>query len=444
MQDKEHHPTMRPSRILLSSTALTLALALTLAGCSNTADGTAIAEGAATGTGTNDTAATFDTASLDTGAYNTEPRDFIDEGQSAGDFGPAVEGQRMAEFVIHPYTIDSALTTGGGMATGVGVGGIGKVLSGGGADDVAKSFGVITGFGSFASNPDDSRQLGVAVWRFPDTNSAAQAATALHANALTPEDVGFSSGPQTPASIPQLPGTLASTYYFDGIDTASMSTFTARGPHVVYTYTSAEENDTEWNSDVTARAVEAQLPLIDRFPFSPTDEIESLPVDLDKVLARAVGFVENEYARNSDTAVYGPLGWLHFDSHPAETAALFEASGADRIALANSTVYRTSGPEAAEELRDAFVEQTLDSYPDLVDEPAPQSVPGTVCLAGDTAQGRVMDCMMTYGPYVAQIQGHRSVGNTDPDSDTLRTVPQRVAAQYVKFVRAEEKGLGEN
>ncbi len=309
---------------------------------------------------------------------------------------------------------------------------------------MAKSFGVITGFGSFSSTPDDSRQLGVAVWRFPDADSAAQAAAALHDNALAPDDVGLASGPQTPTSIPQLPDTLATTYHWDGIDTASMSTFTARGPHVVYTYTSADDNDVEWNSDTTTRAVEAQLPLIEQFPFSPTDEIESLPVDLDKVLARAVGFTENEYARNSDTAVYGPLGWLHFDSHPADTAELFEATGTDRIALANSTVYRTSGPESARELRDAFLEQTLETYPDLVDEPAPQDIPDTVCRAGDTAQGRLMDCMMTYGPYVAQIVGHRSVGNTDPDSDTLRTVPQRVAAQYKKFVRAEEMGLGEN
>ncbi|MEE2061343.1 DUF7373 family lipoprotein [Rhodococcus artemisiae] len=429
---------MRTPRTLLAVTAV----ALTLAGCSASADGTAVAEGESTGTSTE--AAELDVAALDTGEYNVEPRDFVAEGQLAGDFGPAVEGQRMAEFVIHPYTIDPILVSGGGMATGVGVGGIGKVLSGGGADDVAKSFGVITGFGSFASTDDNSRQLGVAVWRFPDEESATQAAAALHQNALAPEDDGFSAGPSTPASLPQSPDTLATTYYWDGIDTASMSTFTARGPHVVYTYTSSEENDVAWNTETTTRAVEQQLPLIEQFPFTPTDEIESLPVDLDKVLARAVGFTENEYARNSDTAVYGPLGWLHFDSHPAETAEIFEATGTDRVALANSTVYRTSGPDEAKELQQAFVEQTLDTYPDLAEEPAPQAIPDTICLSGDNADGRMMTCMMTYGPYLSQTTGFRSVGNTDPDSDTLRTMPQRVAAQYVKFVRAEEKGLGEN
>ncbi len=51
---------------------------------------------------------------------------------------------------------------------------------------------------------------------------------------------------------------------------------------------------------------------------------------------------------------------------------------------------------------------------------------------------------MTYGRYVAELSGFRSIGNENPDSDTLRTVPQRVATQYVKFVRAEEMGLGEN
>ncbi|NLU65330.1 hypothetical protein HCA61_24175 [Rhodococcus sp. HNM0563] len=429
---------MRTSRSLIAATAVTLALA----GCSTTSEGTALAEGEANENGS--TTGTFDIAALDTGEYRIEPRDFIAEGQAAGDFGPAVEGQRMAEFVIHPYTIDPTLTNGGGMSTGVGVGGIGKVLSGGGAPEVAESYGVITGFGSFSGKPDGSRQLGVAVWRFPDADSASQAAAALHANALAPEDDGFAAGPQTPVSIPQLPDTFATTYYWESLDTASMSTFTARGPHVVYTYTSAENNDVEWASDTTARALEEQLPRIEQFPFSPTDEIESLPVDLDKVLARAVGYTENEYARNSDTAVYGPLGWLHFDSHPAETADIFEATGTDRVALANSTVYRTSGPEAARELRDAFREQSRETYPDLVDEPAPQGVPDTLCRAGDIAEGRLMDCMMIYGPYVAQLIGHRAVGNTDPDDDTLRTMPQRVATQYTKFVRAEELGLGEN
>ncbi len=71
-------------------------------------------------------------------------------------------------------------------------------------------------------------------------------------------------------------------------------------------------------------------------------------------------------------------------------------------------------------------------------------MPGTTCLSGDIAEGRMSVCYMTYGPYLAEIHGYRPIGNTDPESDTLRTMSQRVATQYVKFVEAEEMGLGRN
>lgn len=431
---------MRTVPILVAATAATALLA----GCSNTSDGTPQAEGA-------DTAVvddmSFDESTLDTGDYKTEPRDFEADGQLAEDFGPAVEGQRMAEFVILPHDIDPRLTEGAGMNNGVGVGGIAKSgLTNDAAKKALEPFEVITTFTDFRSTPDDTYNLGISVWRFPDADQAAQAAAALHAAEITPpaEDDLLASGPGTEVNLPTLPGTLASTYRWDSLDTDTMSTFTARGPHVIYTYVSAEAGDTAWVADVTTRAVEKQIPLIDEFPFTPTDQIGALPVDVDKVLARAVGFLENEYASNSDTAVYGDRGWLHFDSDPEETAALFEETGTDRIASANSNVYRTDGPESAAALRDAFVEQTLDAYPDLVEESAPQGVPDTICHGGDTADGRLSKCFMVYGPYLAELTGFRAVGNTDPDDDTLRTMPQRVGAQYVKFTRAEELGLGRN
>ncbi|MCK0093920.1 hypothetical protein MWU77_24455, partial [Rhodococcus sp. F64268] len=82
---------------------------------------------------------------------------------------------------------------------------------------------------------------------------------------------------------------------------------------------------------------------------------------------------------------------------------------------------------------------------DLIeDASAPQNVPGTTCWTGDVATGRMSVCLMVYGRYMAELSGHRPVGNIDPDDDSLRTVSQRVAAQYTKFVRAEELGLGEN
>lgn len=140
-----------------------------------------------------------------------------------------------------------------------------------------------------------------------------------------------------------------------------------------------------------------------------------------------------------------PGGRCRRSPHPARTERIFEVTGTDRIAKAASNVYRTAGAAEVELLRDDFVETTREMYPDLVeDETVPQNIPGTRCWSGDVAQGRARVCLMVYGRYMAELSGLRPVGIEAPENDSLRTMSQRVAAQYVKFVRSEEMGLGEN
>ncbi|WP_068166162.1 DUF7373 family lipoprotein [Rhodococcus phenolicus] len=438
---------MRTSRIL---TAAVAAAALSLAGCSSNVEGTAVDNTAASadaGDAGAESQGDFDIDTLDTGGYNTVPKDFEAEGQLAADFGPAVEGQRIAEFVIAPYTVDPKLVSGGGMNQGVGVGGLAKLgLMSDAVSAIAEKHQIVNTFSDFQNYADDSHEFGIAVVRLADNESAVAIADELHAAELTvaDEDDIFGSGAGTPVELPGLSATHASTYRWEtGTDT--LSSYTVSGPHVIYTYASTSAGDPEWAKDITTRALQKQIPMLDGFPYTPTPEIPKLVIDMDKVLARAVGYTDDETARNSELAVYGPLGWLHFDSDPEKTAELFEETGTDRVAMANTTVYRTASPEDAETVRDAFVAQSVKNSPELTeDAAAPQNVPGTTCLSGDIAEGRMSVCYMTYGPYLAEIHGYRPIGNTDPESDTLRTMSQRVATQYVKFVEAEEMGLGRN
>jgi len=84
-------------------------------------------------------------------------------------------------------------------------------------------------------------------------------------------------------------------------------------------------------------------------------------------------------------------------------------------------------------------------FPDLVeDETVPQNIPGRRCWSGDGTQGRASVCLMVPGRYMAELSGLRPVGNEAPANDSLRTMSQRLATQYVKSVRPEEMGLGEN
>ncbi|MEV1134037.1 hypothetical protein ACIBED_08800 [Rhodococcus coprophilus] len=430
-------PISRTPRAVL---ALAAVATVTVAGCTSGTDADSQIDNSATSTET--AGGALDLNSLDTGDYNTEPRDFVAEGQFAGDFGPAVEGQRLAEFVVHPHDVDPTLVA-GGVRNGVSVGGVGSFLQAG-ADDTIVQYGLISGFHSFRDNPEQTRELGIAVWRFPSEADAAGAAEALYLNALDPEDSAFSSGPQTPLTLDGLPGTYATTHLWE-TGTEDVGTFTPQGMFVISTYARDADADTAWLTSTTETAVQQQMALLDRFPPTPTEEIERLPVDVDKVLARSVGFVESENSRNSDSAVYGPDGFLHFTIDPVATQKIFDTAGVDRVAVHNSNVYRAGSNAAAEELRDGIAEIFLGEYPDLIEDTSiTQELPGTTCWSGDTTQGRVAFCLMVHDRYMAELSGHRPIGNTDPDKDTLRTVPQRLGAQYTKFVRADELGLGKN
>jgi hypothetical protein len=106
---------------------------------------------------------------LDTGEYRVEPRDLLGENFTAAEAGPVIEGQRMAEFVVHPHDIDPALTT-DGASTGVSVS-TDKILVDG-AGDLLEPFGMITGFMTYRTTEDESRSLHVSVARFPTPEDA--------------------------------------------------------------------------------------------------------------------------------------------------------------------------------------------------------------------------------------------------------------------------------
>src|SRR5690606_34241627 len=150
---------------------------------------------------------------------------------------------------------------------------------------------VITGFRSVRNTADDTRELGITVWRFETVEDAAAAAQALQQNNLKPMAETFGGGQAQVITLDAVPETYASTMSWShGSET--VETFTPHGMHVIYTFAGDDNADTTWLRETTANAIEQQVALLDRFPATPTADIASLPVDLDKVLARTVGFLE--------------------------------------------------------------------------------------------------------------------------------------------------------
>lgn len=385
-------------------------------------------------------AAEFDRAAfvetLDTGDVDVEPRDFESEGVAAGDAGAAFEGQRLGEVVVVPTMIDADLVA-VQPGSGVTVGTFGQYLMTPAVGEVAERFGLITSFASFRSDEEETADLGVAVWRFADDDTAVRAATRMH------EFYFESDSEQLPSAktVSSLPDTLAVGDFPGDPEWGVIETVTPVGPHVIYTYGRNETAGESWVLDRTTRIVTEQLELLEDFSYTPTDDLASLPIDVDKVLARAVGHVDDDRLESSGLSVFGAQGALHSMLYPARMAEVMEETGTDRVAFADTMVYRAGDEEGAGVLAEELVEMVTEKYPDFVSISAPQSVPDTTCVGGDHAHGRAVSCVMVFDRYVAEIFG--SIGVDGPVAELPDDVSQRVAAQYVKFVRAEETGLGE-
>ncbi|WP_413768862.1 hypothetical protein [Rhodococcus pyridinivorans] len=321
---------MRTSRATRAVLAVATATILTVAGCGS--DTTVAGNGTEPATSPEqESTEGIDIASLDTGEYRVEPRDFVGENFAAGEAGPVIEGQQMAEFVVHD--IDPTLTTGR------------------------------------ASIP-----------------------------------------PAVPVAVPGAPETPASVRSWDVIGRVTTTTVTPQGNFVIQTYASSETGDAAWTTDIAARGARAQATLP---PVRPCG-------------LRA-----------------GRMAALRFTSRTYREDLRGHRNRPDRQGRVERLPH--AGAAEAELLRDDFVETTREMYPDLVeDETVPQNISGTRCWSGDVAQGRASVCLMVYGRYMAEFSGLRPVGNEDPANDSLRTMSQRLATQYVKFVRSEEMSLGEN
>lgn len=378
-------------------------------------------------------------AGLDTGDYAIEPRDFVGDGFTAGDFGPGVEGQRLAEFVAHPSFVDDSLEV-SMRSTGVSIGRLTVFASDRPQIEVADRYGLITSFTSARREVDNDEELGVSVWRFPDAEAAVQAANRMHELTLEPSPSSREGdAPPVEVTLPGLPATKTAVDYLERLDFHYLESVTPLGPHVIYTFAGGEVDESVLR-DRTERLLDEQIPLLEQFPYTPVDEMADLPVDVDRVLARTVAFVDGETAVDSHTATYGVPGALHFIRGPHHMRDLLENAGVDRVGVANSIVYRAADPEHAAVFRDALLAATAEDNADYKEVDVPQDIPGATCLGGDNAEGRGMACVLLYDRYVAEIGGESDLQGIGRE----RTVPERLATQYVKFVRAEEMGLEGN
>lgn len=337
------------------------------------------------------------------------------------DNGPILEAARMADAVVPSYEIDPSLTHGREVhvittpdeAIGL-VADVSKPVlenrkmiaayAATGGDQAAKP-------GETGPSPDATLISNV-LFRFPDESSAKLAAREL-------EDVDLAVS----ADNRKLPSTKfpdAYIHWRPGV--ASIGAFMAHKEFVISLLVVRPTADSADLSSWVDRTLTAQVPQIDKFTPTPTDQISTLKVDPDNLLSRVT--VTDRGGHKPDPAdfmIYGRTHMVHLAVNQPSYRKLLEDTGADRFAFVDTGfVARARDEAAAPQLLTGFHDAESDHYDPIE---APKDVPGAKCVVlndkGDPKTEYKFRCYVSYKRYVAGVSSDR-----EPD------VRQRVAAQY--------------
>lgn len=419
---------MRTARTFTSTlVAAGLAAGLLLTGCSSDSDDTTV--GDADGGASASVGIAAAPGQPDPGKYRTTPRPAFGE---AGDdnMGRIVEGQRMAEFVTLPGEIDPELTVLAGMSTYVikNASASANVL-GEQETKIAEKYNMVNGFTTSRYTPGNQTQnksIVHAVLRFPDAESAQQAAKEMPVAGLNPTYNGeaLPTLAKRTTAIDILPNTMVTVRITPDEDgKVSTEGFTAHGDYVIYDWAESLQSEQNWQATTIAKALSLQGPLIDKFPATPVADLPKLPIDIDSVLVYAVPPADGRRTTN-EQAVWGPHGAAHFQTNGLQNLQDFTDTGTTRIASDASTVYLVDDAKGAVELFNRFMTQFTGPQIDPTDDPwtkidGPAGVADAQCLTSTTISGtQVYYCAVQRGNYIGET------GGTD-EAD----IKQRITAQ---------------
>ncbi|ORV21123.1 hypothetical protein AWB98_02265 [Mycolicibacterium conceptionense] len=363
------------------------------------------------------------------GNYSTRPVQI--QGKAiTRELGAVIEGQRLANFVVGPWEVDPALRVPSNHPNPVNPTGTSPsfalVLKNGAAADTvlpvratgaASRHNFVAGFYSSRTDgvrAEDTRlALNNAVLEFP--SSAAAAAAAKEITNLSDTDTTLSHG----LSIPDHPDT--STFQPVLTDDCSCGTtpgnymmaFTSRGPYVLVQLAWALDNP-DSAAGLIAKALDLQVPLVDKHHPTPLEKLADLPVDPTGLLSLTVPISAAASSPNLRSA-YDVHGALHFQHDPIRSGNTFQNAGLIQQGIAAASVYETHDHHGAEIIVDSFYNEALESGTPTA---SPKGLPKSRCLSMAGGSDELIYCVMAVAKYAIEVSG--------PQTDTQ----QRLAAQY--------------
>ncbi len=382
------------------------AIALSVAACGSDAEPAAKPAGPAYG---------IDISRLDVGNYPVQPRSL---GNATGDKQSRHrEGQRLAEYVLHPVELDPAF----GHNTWPSDRGhivldrkpLAVLLANDTFTEVAQD--LVTGWVTAASTAMDEKNgivLVNAVMVFPNEQRAKEVAEQLERDDFTyNRDNQPVQVPKHPAARahwrPQVPG---------------VGSWLAHGRFVVMTNVKEYAAAPNLPSHVSwiERLLDRQLPLLDQFKPTASNELKTIPLDPDGLLGRALPSPKASPSRTDGDLVVGPRGAISELLDPKFVVEDLRAAGTDLVAFGNSVVIRTRDAAAATTLFDKLTGPSASMEP----TEGPSGVGQDArCSAPKPVHGQRPPigwvCFVKYDRFVAEVS---ATGEQD--------LMQRAAAQY--------------
>ncbi|MET9210850.1 MULTISPECIES: DUF7373 family lipoprotein [unclassified Nocardia] len=362
-------------------------------------------------------AAEPDVRGLETGTYATDHHSYDD---TAGSLGALVEGTRMSAAVVPAVRIDPSLSHGRG---GTVVPDVERALDfvANVSKPVLENRKFVTGYaalGSDKADPSgqkrpaaDATAVTTAVFRFPDATAATLAAREL-------EDVDLAVSPDN-RKLPSTKYPEAYVHWRPNVPT--IGAFLAHKEFVISLFIQRPRADA---ADLTAwvdKTLAAELTQLATFSPTPFDKLGDLPIDPERLLARAV--VQDRAAEHPDQhsfAVYSPAHLVNNADDQTTRQRLVDTTGAESIALVDGgSITRVRDLAAA----NALMAGLIDSAGHYDTLPAPTDIPGAKCLQltneGDAEEEYKYRCYVPYKRYLGIVSSDQ-----EPD------VRQKISAQY--------------